>query len=264
MPFTLIQGVFRPHSGLPDGDSVRFEASNDRWFDEVVGDIQFKENGEVQLRYEGIDALEKAALKPFSSDATAMNLSLLDPQKSGAASLPGYILSSHADTNGRPVCFVFAGKAPKSDGTTVKLEADGLQESVNYQLVQQGLVYPMFYDGLYKELRDSLISATQTAREEKLGIWKRDRTTAGFKLEVPPDMAELPPIFPKLWRRLEKFYSRRSNQTKTPQDFMAWLRQQPDRLVTLSDRRAVRFVTVLELKGTTLKMLYPPEALMFL
>jgi len=76
--------------------------------------------------------------------------------------LPGYILSSHADGNGRPVCFVFAGDPPDWDnaGRGDELQVDLLRQSINYKLLQEGHVYPMFYETLYKELRDELVAAT--------------------------------------------------------------------------------------------------------
>jgi hypothetical protein len=80
MPFLTIKGVFNPQSGIPDGDSVRFLADDDSLFDLLEGQVDFKSDGEVQLRYEGIDALEKAAIKPFSFDATEQNLHLQSNQ----------------------------------------------------------------------------------------------------------------------------------------------------------------------------------------
>lgn len=135
MPFILIEGTFEPTSGTPDGDSVRFSADDDTLFNKLEGRIEFKSGGQVQLRYEGIDALEKAAIQPFSSKATERNIELLGGEK---ARLPGYILSSHADGNGRPVCFVFTGKPPRwnNSGRGDELEVDLLRESVNYSTLR--------------------------------------------------------------------------------------------------------------------------------
>jgi len=81
MPFLLIKGTFRPATGVPDGDTVRFAADNI--------DLLFRleqrgrpprlnaGNGTIALRYEGIDAMERDARHPESSDATADNLSFL-------------------------------------------------------------------------------------------------------------------------------------------------------------------------------------------
>lgn len=261
MPFVLIQGTFEPTSGIPDGDSVRFQAEDDTLFDKLEGRIKFK-GGQVQLRYEGIDALEKAAIKPFSSDATERNIELLGGNRDN---IPGYILSSHADGNGRPVCFVFTGNPPDWDNTGRGngLQADLLRQSLNYQLLKEGHVYPMFYETLYKELRDEMVAATKEAREKKLGIWSADRSMSGLQVDIPPNLSKLPPIFPKLWRRLEAFYQRSSNRRKGLEAFVQELSRGKDRLFTIPDQRSIKLSTALKVKGNKLTMLYKPEEMVF-
>lgn len=262
MPFVLIRGTFDPTSGVPDGDSVRFQADDDALFDKLDGRIQFKSGGQVQLRYEGVDALEKAAIQPFSSNATKQNIELLGGNRAG---LPGYILSSHADGHGRPVCFVFTGAPPDwdNDERGGELQVDLLRQSVNYKLLQDGQVYPMFYETLYKELRDEMVTATEKARAAKRGIWASDRSTAGFEVNVPPKLSALPPIFPKLWRRLETFYQRPSNRNKNAEAFLRELSRGKDRLFTISDQRSIKFSTALKANGNKITMLYKPEEMVF-
>ncbi|MEN9871941.1 MAG: hypothetical protein RLZZ171_2933 [Cyanobacteriota bacterium] len=260
MPFLTIKGVFNPQSGIPDGDLVRFLADDDSLFDLLEGQVDFKSDGEVQLRYEGIDALEKAAIKPFSSDATEQNLQLLGGKENGQ---PGYILSKQIEKNGRPVCFVFTGDTDDADGSEIILEPETVQKSVNYQLLAEGLVYPLFYDTLYQELRDRLVEAVETARQEKLGIWTEDSSNQGFTVKPPVNLAKLEPIFPKLWRRLETFYRRPSNQNKTATQFLESLAQGSDRLFTIPDRRWIKFSTALEVSGDKLKLKYKPEEMIF-
>ncbi|MGL5833914.1 MAG: thermonuclease family protein [Waterburya sp.] len=260
MPFTIIKGIFNPQSGIPDGDSVRFLANDDSLFDRLAGRVEFKSGGEVQLRYEGIDALEKAAIEPFSSDATKRNLELLGGAENGQ---PGYILANQIEQNGRPVCFVFTGNPDDADGSEIILEPETLQKSVNYQLLAAGFVYPLFYDTLYKELRDRLVAAVTTARQKELGIWTEDATNQGFTVKPPVNLAELEPIFPKLWRRLETFYRRPSNQDQTVKQFLESLAQGSDRLFTIPDQRSIKFSTALEVKGNKLKVQYKPEEMIF-
>ncbi|MBD2356244.1 thermonuclease family protein [Tolypothrix sp. FACHB-123] len=262
MPFVLIRGTFDPTSGFPDGDSVRFQAEDDTLFDQLEGRIQFKSGGQVQLRYEGIDALEKAAIKPFSSNATQRNIELLGGEQSN---LPGYILSSHADGNGRPVCFVFTGDPPDWDnsGRGNKLQADLLRQSINYKLLQEGHVYPMFYETLYKELRDEMVAATEEARAANREIWSGDRSIDGFEVDIPPDLSTLPPIFPKLWRRMQSFYRRPSNRTKGIKLFIRELARGKDRLFTIPDQRSIKFSTAIKVDGNKIKMLYKPEEMVF-
>ena len=260
MPFLTIKGVFNPQSGIPDGDSVRFLADDDSLFDLLEGQVDFKSDGEVQLRYEGIDALERAAIRPFSSDATEQNLQLLGGEENGQ---PGYILSNQIEKNGRPVCFVFTGEPNDADGSEIILEPETLQQSVNYQLLAEGFVYPLFYDTLYQELRDRLVEAVETARQEKLGIWTEDASNQGFTVQPPVNLAQLEPIFPKLWRRLETFYRRPSNQNKTAAQFLESLAQGSDRLFTIPDQRWIKFSTALEVSGDKLKLKYKPEEMIF-
>jgi endonuclease YncB( thermonuclease family) len=262
MPFVLIRGTFEPTTGEPDGDSVRFQAEDDALFDKLEGRIEFKSGGQVQLRYEGIDALEKAAIRPFSSNATERNIQLLGGEK---PNLPGYILSSHADGNGRPVCFVFTGNPPAWDNTRRgdELQVDLLRQSVNYRLLQEGHVYPMFYETLYKELRNEMVVATEEARSAEREIWSADRSTDGFQVDIPPDLSKLPPILPKLWRRLQAFYQRRSNRNKGLEVFIQELSRGKDRLFTIPDQRSIKFSTALEVDGDKLTMLYKPEEMVF-
>lgn len=260
MPFLTIKGVFNPQSGIPDGDSVRFLADDDSLFDLLEGQVDFRSDGEVQLRYEGIDALERAAIRPFSSDATEQNLQLLGGEENGQ---PGYILSNQIEQNGRPVCFVFTGEPNDADGSEIVLEPETLQQSVNYQLLAEGFVYPLFYDTLYQELRDRLVEAVETARQEKLGIWTEDASNQGFTVQPPVNLAQLEPIFPKLWRRLETFYRRPSNQNKTAAQFLESLAQGSDRLFTIPDQRWIKFSTALEVSGDKLKLKYKPEEMIF-
>ncbi len=260
MSFLLIKGVFNPKSGEPDGDSVRFLANDDTLFDQLEGQVEIKSSGEVQLRYEGIDALEKAAIKPFSSDATQRNIELLGGNENG---LPGYILSSRAEKNGRPVCFVFAGDPSAADGTSIFLQSELLRQSINFQLLTEGLVYPLFYETLYKELRDDMVKAVQASRKANEGIWAADVSTKGLSIKPPVDLNKLPPIFPKLWRRLQAFYGRPSNKSKTAQEFINSLKQGTDRVFTISDQRSIKFATALTVVRDQLQLLYKPEDLIF-
>lgn len=67
MPFILIKGRFKPGAGTPDGDSVRFLADDLKLWDRLEGKpvelgkgVTTKDT--VQLRFEGIDAIEKDLL----------------------------------------------------------------------------------------------------------------------------------------------------------------------------------------------------------
>ncbi len=260
MSFLLIQGVFHPRSGQPDGDSVRFQANQPQLFQQLPQQIVIKDNGEVQLRYEGLDALEKKAIPSFAQAATQANQQLLGGDRDD---LPGYLLCSYGDAHGRPVSFVFAGVPPVTDGTWLELTTAILQSSVNYQLLRRGLVYPLFYDTLLPALRQELKQAIQLARQEQLGVWPADRTNHGFETRHSAPLDRLPPIFPKLWRCLEQFYRQRHREHYTLLDFQEWLAADADHLVTLPDQCQVNFVKTIAIQSHSLKMRYPPEDLLF-
>ena len=121
----------------------------------------------------------------------------------------------------------------------------------------------MFYETLYKELRDEMVAATEKAQTVRAGIWSADRSTEGFSFDVPPKLSDLPPIFPKLWRRFESFYQRRSNRNKELNEFIESLSRGKDRLFTIPDQRWIKFSTALKVDGNKLTMLYKPEEMVF-
>lgn len=211
MPFILVKGTFRPAAGTPDGDSVRFEP-DDRDLMRSIPRVRMKAGARtVQLRYEGIDALEKHAIEPHAQNARDANLRLLGTTGAAdPAGARGYILTREGDMKaGRPVCFVFAGEADEDDGTAVFLRSDRVRHSVNFQLLEAGMAYPLFYETLFKELRDE-------------------------------------------W-----------NGT-TLKGFLTWLDQNDDeRVHTLSDHRFIGFQDVVEISAKTLRLLYPPQDLVF-
>ena len=63
MTFVLIRGTYFPAIGEPDGDSVRFAAADISLWDRLDGRVDDPgTNDTLQLRFEGIDALEKTAI----------------------------------------------------------------------------------------------------------------------------------------------------------------------------------------------------------
>src|SRR3954471_24978466 len=98
MPFTLIKGSFRPAAGTPDGDSVRFEPDDPDLMRSIPGVRMPAGQTTVQLRYEGIDALEKKAIQPYARNARDTNLHLLGTQGADdPVGARGYILTRQGD-----------------------------------------------------------------------------------------------------------------------------------------------------------------------
>lgn len=264
MPFTIIRGTFHPELGIPDGDSVRFKPDNAKLIRALkrAGKDTIKKDGTAQLRYEGIDAIEKGAIQPFATDAKKKNFELLGV-KPAMPNPRGYILTRECEAKGRPVCFVFTGTPPGSDGSSIVLQAQLMRKSVNVGLVRQGCAYPLFYKTLFAELRAVIVDAlhaAQSAAGGGAGLWPQDRTNRGFKVSGKSDKDQIKPIFPKLWRRLFSDYKGDPSDLKS---FLAFIRAQNERLHTLSDGRFISFDDVLKVTNGKLRMIYKPEDIVF-
>jgi hypothetical protein len=266
MPFLLIRGKFLPKRGQPDGDSVRFTPDDASLFDRLEEEAGRRlrtstdQAGRVsvQLRYEGIDALEKDAKPDLPAQALANNKKLLGFVEDQNEEPPGYILASGIEKNGRPIVFVFAGSPSQEDGESVFLDTALLKKSVNYKQATAGLVYPIYYMSLYAELREALTKAIRKARAAGRGVWAEDKSNSGFAFKTGNNVRSLPPVFPKLYRRLQ------ATKKTTPAAFLAELDAQGERVATLSDRRFVQFNDVIEaMSGNKLRLTYNPEDLVF-
>lgn len=270
MPFVLIRGTFKPDTGRPDGDTVRFAPDNPM--------LMFllnrrgrpprinQDNGTISLRYEGIDAMEKGARTPESSNATEQNLDLLGITDSDRET-QGYILSNQLGPNGRPISFVFTGEPEgETDGDSVFLTPERMKSSLNYQLIESGNAYPLYYDTLFYDLRQALTEAVQAAREANQGIWQDDATPEGVVWSGASSLNDLPPIFPKLWRRLQGYTSDREfGNDSDLNEFIDYLQVKRSERVLIADRaRFTGFDDVVEVEGNKVRLLYRPEELIFM
>lgn len=272
MPFTLIQGTFKPDTGRPDGDTVRFAPQ-----DEMLVFLLSRrgrpprinqENGTISLRYEGIDAMEKGARTPESSNATAQNLDLLGITDT-VRETEGYILSNQLDPNGRPIAFIFTGEPEngEANGDSIFLTSERMRTSLNYQLIANGNAYPLYYDTLFFDLRQELTEAVVAAREAKQGIWQDDASTEGFVWQGANSLDSLPPIFPKLWRRLQGYTQNRDfrEDSTTLNEFIDYLQvARSERVLVIDQGRFTGFDDVIEVDGNRIKLLYQPEELIFM
>ena len=206
MPFTLIKGTFTPAFGRPDGDSLRFVP------DDPAPLFRLRRrgrpprvnpnNGSVQLRYEAIDTLESRAFERWATAATDSNLELAGTD-GGRREARGHVFSNQLGPHGRPIVFVFAGDTDAEDGSEVFLTAEDIVSSLNVRQLERGLAYPLFYDTLFDDLRERCREVSLAARRESRGLWPDDRTLEEVAFEL--DLAALPPIWPKLWRRIEAY-----------------------------------------------------------
>lgn len=264
MPFTLIKGEFVPEAGRPDGDSMRFRPDNPtplfmlkrRGFPPKIN----QNNGTIQLRFEGIDTMESKAADPYSTEATKSNLELCGvPDGTGTAR--GYILTNQIGPNGRPIAFVYSGEPAEEDGANIFLNIDRLKESINYKQLERGHSYPLFYDTLFFSLRKELSTCIKEAREEGRNLWSSDKTNLGVIYSGAQSLQSMSPIFPKLWRRLEK-YSRDSD-TMNPNsldEFIEYMQSiREERVFIISESRLTGFDNIIQVSGNEIKLQYLPE-----
>ena len=264
MPFTVVKGKFRPQSGRPDGDTVRFFPDDPQPLHDLSSEripLKVESRDEIRIRYEGIDTLETGAGEPFASKATAKNIELLGPSDESGEK-PGYILTHHLASDGRPVAFLFKGDPEVENGSSMFLTVDKMRESVNFQLIEAGLAYPLFYDTLFKDLREGIKFAADSANARQLGLWPRDQTADGVIWEGRDSLYDLPPVFPKIWRRLEK-YRRLGSEADTLDAFLGYLKSRSDRLSIVSESRFTDLDNIIKIRGNTLWLPYPPGDLTF-
>lgn len=269
MPFTLLKGTLKPEAGRPDGDSVRFAPDDPTPLFSLPRKGRSprvnQNNDTIQLRFEGIDSMETGAKEPFASDATKKNLDLIGLDgPTGEAR--GHILANQIGPNGRPICFVFAGESAEADGTSITLDVSRMKESVNYQLIEAGTAYPLFYDTLYRDLRSELANATKAARSAQKGLWPSDQTSTGVEWAGVASLPNLDPIFPKLWRRLEKYTQNRSfrDESGTLDAFIEFLEANRDRLVIISESRPTDLDNIVEVHGAEVSLPFDPEDIFFM
>jgi endonuclease YncB( thermonuclease family) len=268
MPLLLIKGTFRPGAGVPDGDTVRFEADNpDLLFRLMRQGSPPRLSGQtrtIPLRYEGVDAMERGARAPESPEATAANLGFLGLSGPGGEGR-GHVFSRLLDTNGRVIAFVFAGDAPEEDGAEVFVDVARIRNSVNWRLLDAGHVYPLLYDTLFADLRQEFIDVATAAQLSARGVWREDATTSGVTWAGRNSLATLPPVMPKLWRRLEDYTGDRLFRefSDTLDAFTEYLRARRDRLLVLPENRFTGFDNIVAVTGSQVSLAYQPQELVF-
>ena len=255
MPFVLIKGTYFPGIGTPDGDSVRFAADDISLWEALDGGIDDPgTNDTVQLRFEGIDAIEKAAIQPFATQARDSMLEHIGAE--GLGDTPrGYVLSRSTDAHGRPIAFAFAGEAPEPDGASIFLNGARLRDSVNFGQMRSGFAYPLYYNTLFRDLRETFNEALDEARADDRGYWPRDATMTGVSIEHRSELSVISPIWPKLWRRLEEWL-RNNEGLGGFLDFIHDSGERADNLITFEQHSLDDFIEVV---GNTVRMKVDPR-----
>src|SRR5262245_19001642 len=275
MPFTIISGTYHIKGYEPDGDSIRFGAANPANGDKLAGRVDVNARGHAQLRLEAIDTLEthfQGHHQPLTLAVKALDFLLHELKITGARFDPlmlnvvdaqdgtaGYIVAREAEKNGRPVAFAFPGTPPETDGSSIFFTAERLKDSLNYKSIVAGLAYPTYYTGLFSDLRNELTHAVASARARKHEIWSKDVTNSGFTVPDLRSITDTHVILPKLFRRLVEFLKGGGSVS----GFKEFMRKKAEPITIISSAHFTHFDTIIDVRGTTVKMTQPPENIVF-
>ncbi len=277
MTFVLIKGTFHVQGYGLNGDSIRFRAEDSVNWKKLSGPpAALNALGHAHLRMEAVDALEtnfQGFHQPLRLARPAVRylLSRLgihevvwDEAQSRVIRAEdgtnGYILARNTESLRRPLAFVFAGECEEKDGTEISMNQSILTKSLNYGLIVRGLAYPMFYNGLFSNLRLPLTYASIRAREEERGIWPYDLTTKGFSIKNLGTITNEVAILPKLFRRIVGYMGEGGNID----GFIDHLRNGCEPLVKVAQVHFTRFDSIVEVKDDRVKLTESPENLIFL
>jgi endonuclease YncB( thermonuclease family) len=278
MPFVLIKGTFHIKGYAPDGDSIRFQSQNkDNWAKLSGRPVALNARGHAQLRLEAIDTLEThynnqhqpLALADQALEFLLQRLGITGMQTdalwtsvtAGKDGIEGYILTRTTDKYGRPIAFIYSGTPLEQNGANIFLNSERLRESVNYQSLRAGLAYPTYYKGLFHDLRKACTEAVDKARSEHLGIWAQDCTNSGLSFDGLESITERNVILPKLFRRLVEFLE---GCGESLEGFVQWLESRDESVFVISKAHFTHFDTLVEVIRNRVKLLEPPENLIFM
>jgi hypothetical protein len=289
--YTIIHGQFRIHredqplqGPQPDGDTIRFEPDNVQLlyalprFSGRAPDIR---NGGINVRYEGVDALETHFQGSHQNEeggraARDRNLALLGytgveffPDHPNIVSgvdvdpLRGYVIANGIESNGRLLGLIYAGTPTANDGERIFVDEAMLDRSINAKLVQEGLVYVEPYDTMPIALVNRLRAIMRTARSAGAGFLGAEDVSVAASAVVPSlDAAQGLVMWPKLFRRLVSYFQEGVTGLS---GFDAWIREDPvrrDDTLRLPDGEKANMHDTYEITGDRLSLTYNPEELL--
>jgi hypothetical protein len=128
-------------------------------------------------------------------------------------------------------------------------------------MVESGFAYPFFFTTLFADLRQTFVDAVKSAREDRRGIWAADATNTGVTFLGQDQLDQLPPIFPRLFRRLEEF----GDRTGGIAGFPAFIENVGTKLMVLPGGHAIGFENVIEVDAVanTVRLTHKPEEFVF-
>jgi len=273
--YKVIAGTFHVKGFQPDGDSIRFQAVNPANWDFFVWPSELEKiSKKKQLRIESIDAMETHyegyhQPRPFALAALESLLELLEitsvVYSIGITQIvdandgkPGFVASAGTDRFGRPVSYLFSKKTPLTDGAVMDSSALPVEESINFQLAREGLVYPTFYTTTDRVFAEKIRAVISRARKTKRGIWSIDRT-ADFSLWDVRTLQEDILILPKLFRRLIAFID--SYADYNPLE--SFMKKQKDNLQLWDGTKKKSLADLMKFSGRRIQMKTPVEDILF-
>jgi endonuclease YncB( thermonuclease family) len=289
--YTLIKGQFTIHNAQqprqgpqPDGDTVTFIPDSVALvlalprFSRRAPDIK---NGHVNVRYEGIDALETHFQGhhqdlQFANAAREHNLAKLHfthvkffatapnvVESVDKNPLAGYVIANGIESNGRLLGQVYAGSSTKADGSKLFLDEATLDKSVNAELVRAGLAYVEPYDTMPMALVRHLREVVHGVRKDHQGLWAHE-TVGTRKSATLRNLTDLQAqvMWPKLFRRLATYFSEGNVGLS---GFDAWVRDDivhRDDVLRLPDGEKGNMHDTYAIDGDKLRLHFRPEDLL--
>ncbi len=273
--YKIIAGTFHIKGFQPDGDSIRFQANKPEHWDFFEWETPAnKAAKKKQLRIESIDAMETHydgyhQPRPFAIAALESLLELLNINSvtyslsvtqivdadDGKA---GFIASATTDRFGRPVSYVFPKKAKLTDGAVIDSATLPIEDSVNFLLAREGLVYPTFYTTTDRVFAEKIRAVVARARKTKRGIWSIDRTPDFMLWDIRTIQEDIL-LMPKLFRRLVGFFDHYADFGKL-EEYMA---KQRDNLVLWDGTKKRSLADLMKISGRRLQMKTPVEDILF-
>lgn len=272
--FKIIKGTFHVKGFQPDGDSIRFRADDQTRWDAFKFSTKSAQKAEMkQLRLEAIDALEthyEGFHQPRSFGIGALEkllgmLQIGDLQYSLTISTivgasdgkPGFIATDGLDGFDRPISLAFPADVALIDGTEISGADLPIEQSVNFRMCLDGLVYPTFYTTTEPVLIQKMTFAARAARAAKSGIWVIDHSS-DFTIHDLRTVYEDILILPKLFRRLVSYFDTNGGFEGLP----AYMKRNGDKLF-LADGTKTTFDKIVTVEGRRLKLLVAPEDIFF-
>ena len=273
--YKIVAGTFHVKGFQPDGDSIRFQANKpENWDFFKWGTDAVKASKKKQLRVESIDALETHyegyhQPRPFALAALESLLELLNI-KSVTYSLSvtqivdaddgkaGFIASATTDNFGRPVSYLFPKNAKLTDGDVMESAVLPVEDSINFQLAREGLVYPTFYTTTDRIFAEKIRAVVARARKTKRGIWSIDKTSDFTLLDIRALQEDIL-LMPKLFRRLVSFFDNYSDFGKLEE----YMKKQRDNLVMWDGTKKKSMADLMKITGRRIQMKTPVEDILF-